>query len=88
MPDFRVHLATAPSPDARELTLPPAETHHLVNVNRARSGDPVVAFDGRGSEWTCRLDRVEGKKHAVLAILSAVTRPPLPCALILGQGLP
>lgn len=88
MPDFRVHLATAPSPDARQFLLPPAETHHLVNVNRARPGDPVVAFDGRGTEWTCRLDRVEGKKHAVLAILSTATRPPLPCALILGQGLP
>jgi 16S rRNA (uracil1498-N3)-methyltransferase len=88
MPDFRVHLATPPPPDARELALPTAETHHLVNVNRARPGDPVVAFDGRGTEWSCRLDRVEGKKSAILRVASVATRPPLPCALALGQGLP
>ncbi len=88
MPDFRVHVSPAPSPDQRELALPPAETHHLVNVNRARPGDPVVAFDGRGTEWSCRLDRVEGKKHAVLQLLAANTRPPLPCSLVLAQGLP
>ena len=88
MPDFRVHLATPPAPDATEILLPAAETHHLVNVNRARPGDPVLAFDGRGAEWFCRLDRVEGKKSAALRIDSVATRPPLPCALMLGQGLP
>ncbi len=88
MPDFRVHLALPPAPHARELVLPAPETHHLVNVNRARPGDPVVAFDGTGTEWTCRLDRVEGKKTAILHVLATTTRPPLPCALLLGQGLP
>ena len=88
MPDFRVHLHPAPARDARELVLPPDETHHLVNVNRARPGDPVVAFDGAGTEWTCTLDRLEGKKSAILRVLSTAARPPLPCALILGQGLP
>lgn len=88
MPDFRVHLASPPAPDASEILLPAAETHHLINVNRARPGAPVVAFDGRGTEWTCRLDRVEGKKNAALRIDSVATRPPPPCSLILGQGLP
>jgi 16S rRNA (uracil1498-N3)-methyltransferase len=88
MPDFRVHLANPPAPDAVEIALAPAETHHLVNVNRARTGDPVVAFDGRGTEWTCRLDRVEGKKSAVLRVAAVATRAPLPCLITLGQGLP
>ena len=88
MPDFRVHLAQAPAPNVVEWTLPPAESHHLVTVNRARPGDPVIAFDGRGTEWTCRLDRVDRKKIAVLRILSANVKPALPCALVLGQGLP
>lgn len=88
MPDFRVHLAQPPSSNVGEWTLPPAESHHLVTVNRARPGDPVVAFDGHGTEWTCRLDRLDGKKVAVLRIESTITRPPLPCSLILGQGLP
>ena len=34
-----------------ELSLSPEESHHLVAVNRARVGDTVVAFDGRGTEW-------------------------------------
>ncbi len=91
MPDFRVHLpkpAAAAPGTVSELPLPPAETHHLVNVNRARPGDPVVAFDGEGTEWLCRLDRIEGKKTAVLRVESTTIRPPLPCALLLGQGLP
>ena len=91
MPDFRVHFSPPAAPaDAAppELLLQPAETHHLVNVNRARPGDPVVAFDGRGTEWLCRLDRIEGRKTAILRVESVATRPPLSCALILGQGLP
>ena len=88
MADFRVYLPFTPPPGAVEIALPAAETHHLVNVNRARPGDPVVAFDGLGRDWQCQLSRVEGKKHALLQVLSSATRPPLPCALILGQGLP
>jgi 16S rRNA (uracil1498-N3)-methyltransferase len=88
MPDFRVFLAIPPAPGAVELALPEAETHHLVQVNRARVGDPVVAFDGRGTEWVCRLDRQEGKKSAILRVESVATRAPLPCAILLGQGVP
>ncbi len=93
MPDFRVYLPPATRPtrtggNSTEIVLPQAETHHLVNVNRARPGDAVVAFDGQGAEWICRLERVEAKKSAILRIESSATRPPLPCALILGQGLP
>lgn len=93
MPDFRVYLPPATRPtgtggNSTKIVLPQAETHHLVNVNRARPGDAVVAFDGQGAEWICRLERVEAKKSAILRIESSATRPPLPCALILGQGLP
>lgn len=86
MPDFRVHcLSTTKEP--AELTLSPEESHHLLNVNRARIGDPVTAFDGRGTEWTSVLvgDRRQG---AVLRVLSTHTRSPLPCAITLGQALP
>lgn len=87
MADFRAYFPQ-PAVAGAELTLHPAESHHLVNVNRARPGDPVVAFNGLGTEWTCRLERMEGKKTAVLRVLATATRPPLPCSLILGQGLP
>ncbi len=88
MADFRVFLPAPPADNVGSLALPAAETHHLVNVNRARIGDPVVAFDGSGREWACVLDRVDGRKTAVLRLVSANERAAPRCALILGQGLP
>lgn len=88
MADFRVFIPLLPPAGADLLALPAAETHHLVNVNRARVGDPVAAFDGTGLEWTCVLERVDGRKTAVLRVVSASRRAAPRCALTLGQGLP
>jgi 16S rRNA (uracil1498-N3)-methyltransferase len=49
MPDFRVFCEPATLEPA-EIRLDQAEAHHLVQVCRARQGDTVVAFDGRGNE--------------------------------------
>jgi len=86
MPDFRVHCLPATKEPA-ELTLSPEESHHLIGVNRARLGVRVIAFDGRGTEWTCELvgDRRQG---AVLRVLATHSRAPLPYALTLAQALP
>jgi 16S rRNA (uracil1498-N3)-methyltransferase len=67
--------------------LSPEESHHLVVVNRARTGDTVVAFDGRGGEWICDLvgDR---KNAAVLKVRSKQQLKPLPFSITLGQALP
>lgn len=86
MPDFRVFCRPA-QPTASELRLSPEESHHLVTVNRARTGDPVVAFDGRGTEWTCRLS-VAHKNAAVLQIESMRSAPPRACEITLAQALP
>lgn len=88
MPDFRVHVPSPPSADVRELALSPAESHHLVQVNRAQPGDPVIAFDGRGREWACVLEPGESRKTVCLRVTSTSARAPLPCALVLGQALP
>ena len=50
MPDFRAHC-TLTEGEPSQIRLTGDESHHLVAVNRARKGDTVVAFDGRGSEW-------------------------------------
>lgn len=86
MPDFRAFCVPAAA-EPTELTLSPGESHHLVVVNRARSGDPVVAFDGRGNEWMCELvgDR---KNAAILKVRSRKTRQRLPYEITLGQALP
>src|SRR5437762_7719787 len=54
MPDFRAFCAPSTA-EPSEIVLSPEESHHLIAVNRARTGDTVVAFDGRGSEWICEL---------------------------------
>jgi 16S rRNA (uracil1498-N3)-methyltransferase len=86
MPDFRAHCTPATAEPA-EITLSPDESHHLVAVNRARPGDTVVAFDGRGAEWICELagDR---KNAAVLKVRFRQKAKPLPYQITLGQALP
>jgi 16S rRNA (uracil1498-N3)-methyltransferase len=86
MPDFRAYCAP-PTAEPADLTLTPDESHHLVAVNRARIGDTVVAFDGRGTEWICELvgDR---KNAAVLKVRFRQRVNPLPYKITLGQALP
>ncbi len=86
MPDHRVHCDTPQAEDLR-FSLSPPESHHLVTVNRARVGDPVIAFDGHGGEWDCSLE-VPSKSTAVLKILGARRCLTLPHALTLAQALP
>ncbi len=86
MPDFRVYCTPATAEPA-ELALSPEESRHLVAVNRARVGDTVVAFDGRGTEWICELagDR---KSAALLRVRFKQKIKPLPYEITLGQALP
>jgi 16S rRNA (uracil1498-N3)-methyltransferase len=86
MPDFRAFCAPATA-EPIELTLSPDESHHLVSVNRARAGDTVVAFDGRGHEWICDL-AVDRKHAAVLKVRFKQKLAPLPYEITLGQALP
>ena len=86
MPDFRAYC-TPPTAEPAELTLSADESHHLVAVNRARTGDTVVAFDGRGTEWICELAG-DKKNAAVLKVRFRQKAKPLPYEITLGQALP
>jgi 16S rRNA (uracil1498-N3)-methyltransferase len=86
MPDFRAYAPHATA-DAAEIRLGADESHHLVVVNRCSRGDPVVAFDGRGREWTCECAEA-AKSAAVLRVRATRQASPLPCALTLAQSLP
>lgn len=86
MPDFRAYAPDGKA-DATTLTLGPDESHHLVTVNRCAKGDPVIAFDGRGREWTCTC--ADPARHAaILAVKSSRAAAPLPGAITLAQALP
>jgi 16S rRNA (uracil1498-N3)-methyltransferase len=86
MPDFRVYAAP-PAVEPSQLTLTPEESHHLVAVNRARDGDTVTAFDGRGNEWICTLASAD-RQNARLQVRFAQKARPLPYRVTLGQALP
>jgi 16S rRNA (uracil1498-N3)-methyltransferase len=86
MPDFRAYAPSA-NADTKEIVLGAEESHHLVVVNRCSRGDPVVAFDGHGREWTCEC--VDPARHgAVLRVKETRAAPPLPCSFALAQALP
>lgn len=86
MPDFRVFCQPSQR-DPVSIVLSPDESHHLVSVNRARVGDMVVAFDGRGTEWICEL--VADKKSAAeLKVRFSQKAKQLPYEITLGQALP
>jgi 16S rRNA (uracil1498-N3)-methyltransferase len=69
------------------LRLDEAEAHHALNVLRLKSGDRVVAFDGRGQEATVEIG--EGsKKSLALRVVHAAKTPPLPCRITLAQAIP
>ncbi|HWA87645.1 MAG TPA: RsmE family RNA methyltransferase [Opitutus sp.] len=86
MSDFRA-FCTPATAEPSEIVLSPDESHHLVTVNRARVGDTVVAFDGRGTEWIAELvgDR---KNAAALKVRFQQKAKPLPYEITLGQALP
>lgn len=86
MSDFRAFCVPASDAPA-ELILSPEESHHLVVVNRARRGDVVVAFDGRGREWLTELSG-DKKNAAVLRVKSAQPARTLPYDITLAQALP
>ena len=86
MPDFRAFCSPATTEPA-EILLSPEESHHLVVVNRAKLGDTVVAFDGRGTEWICELSG-DRKNSASLKVRFHQKAKPLLYEITLGQALP
>ena len=69
------------APDAarsgQTVDLPRGEAHQLVHVLRLRSGAAVRVFDGRGHEFTGRVDTA-GRSAATVLTLEPLTPPPEP----------
>lgn len=86
MPDFRSYCRPSEREPA-EIRLSADESHHLVNVNRAKIGDTVVAFDGAGTEWISELVS-DAKSGAVLKVRFSQKIKPLGYEITLGQALP
>ena len=86
MPDFRSFFRPNElGPTSIELD--PEESHHLISVNRAKSGDTVVAFDGKGNEWICACVEADRRK-TVLKVRFHQRINPLPYRITLAQAVP
>jgi len=86
MPDFRVYCQPTDR-EPTEIRLNEEESHHLVTVNRCARGDPVIAFDGHGREWTTEC--IEPSKHtAILRVRQSRVAKALPHEITLAQALP
>jgi len=80
----RVFVPSAAPP---RVTLSSDEAHHLTRVLRARAGDAVVVFDGRGREWDARIEAIAADA-VTLELLAARTPPAEPAVrLVLGVAL-
>ncbi|MBL4574570.1 MAG: 16S rRNA (uracil(1498)-N(3))-methyltransferase, partial [Opitutaceae bacterium] len=64
-----------------------AESHHLISVNRAQKGDPVIAFNGSGIEWECLCQEAH-RTTAILKVLAQRQIPRFPFSITLAQALP
>ncbi len=64
------------------------ETRHLARVLRLGPGDSVQVVDGRGTEFTVRLESIAARSAVgtILARSSAITESPL--TITLAQGVP
>ncbi|MBC2595804.1 16S rRNA (uracil(1498)-N(3))-methyltransferase [Ruficoccus amylovorans] len=90
MSGFRVYLPDG-APESGPVELPATEAHHLVRVLRARRGDPVTLFDGRGEAWQASLAVVENRRavaevHGREALESPGHRLILVLALVKGKA--
>lgn len=64
------------------------ETRHLARVLRLAPGDSVHVVDGRGTEFTVRLELVEGRRAVGTILSRSTSRTESPLAVTLAQGVP
>jgi 16S rRNA (uracil1498-N3)-methyltransferase len=84
MSGFRVYMPEG-APETGPVELPAAEAHHLVRVLRARVGDAVTLFDGRGAAWEANLSTVESRRAvAQVHAREEVPAPAQPLVLTLA----
>jgi 16S rRNA (uracil1498-N3)-methyltransferase len=71
----------------RLVKLPDDEAQHLARVLRLKPGDTIVIFDGKGSEATARVETVDGRNVAVVALEPRKPAAEPRVALTLAQAL-
>lgn len=63
------------------------DARHLVKVLRLSSGDAVVAFDGKGGEWSATIASATPSRVTLALGAARQAATESPCRILLGQGL-
>lgn len=83
----RVYVST-PLTAGTLVELPPDTASHLARVLRARSGDPVILFDGEGREFAGAIESVRGARVTASVGEAASVDRESPLAVTLVQCVP
>ena len=87
MARYRSFLFTEASAETGSLTLDERESHHLMRVLRAKSGETVEVLDGKGTRYLGRIATVDAKAVRVEVDSIEKTQAPRPRVTLL-QSIP
>jgi 16S rRNA (uracil1498-N3)-methyltransferase len=82
----RLHVDTALAAGSA-LTLPPAAARHA-QVLRLQPGDALTLFDGRGGEWSARIDTMGKRDVRATALAHHAVERELPFAVTIALAMP
>lgn len=74
-------------PSEGEVEITGGEAHHLLHVVRLKVGDPIVVFDGRGTEFEAELT-VCGKSSAMAKVVGRADSSESPLDLAVAVAVP
>lgn len=63
------------------------EYHHIVDVLRYKEGDTIFLFDGRGNEYTGRIEFIDKKKKQIKISIEKSSKEEINRPLVLVQSL-
>ena len=72
---------------ADRIELPAEEAHHVTRVMRCEPGAPVRIFDGRGHEWSGRIEIAAKRGRCVVIVdgeIAPAAEPAIPLTLAIG----
>lgn len=64
-----------------------SEYHHIVDVLRYKEGDEIILFDGKGNEYTGKIESIDRKKKQVKVSIEKSSKEEIARPLVLVQAL-
>jgi len=72
---------------APEVDIPARQRHHLRNVLRLGKGAKIIAFDGSGKEYLCRITEAKPSRMTAGILETGTPKVESPLTIMLAQAL-